>query len=524
MKLVRIIFSGIVSALGLFVPAGWVVSCFGVALFAHELYKAKTVVRAVQCGALFGVVYVAGSLIWFWNVLPLDWLGASAVSGVFLTGGSWLAVSIGLGIVYAGLAALFFYMQNGTWRDTFLLPALWVLGEYVQAYAFWLVTWNTESLFGAHFSGTYIGYALASSPLLLQFASFGGIYLLSFIVVGAGMGTYLLLRNIETMRWRTVFTSVCVCTGIALTIYPISVLNYRDAETVRVALVATSYEQDIPLSVKESAERKQSVIDAIAEWRAAGNTADILLFPEGGRGTELTNEEARVLSTRTLNGRTAIIDSGIVSEGEVFFERAFVRDSSGEVTDTYDKLFLVPQGEYTPWLASVVLRIPGASFLRENISRAERSYARGHLLSTINMQTARVGLLFCSDILSPSLYRTLARDGAEVFFNASSLAALHGSPVANRVFLQIARVRAVENGRFLAISSYEAPASVISEQGVILSQTPEEPGVTVLSYDVPRRNEKTPYVRFGIWIVWLSLTYCVLILTSKRYMRGTDVV
>lgn len=525
-NILRIVGAAALSAGGLLIPAGWLLSCCGIVLFIHELYQINTVRRTLWYGVLFGVLYVAIALIWFWNVLPLDWLGASALSGALLTAGSWLAVCLGIGIVYALVAVGFLYVRTRTLLDSLTLSALWVLGEYVHAFSFWLVTWNTESLFGSHFSAAYIGYALASFPPFLYLASIGGIYLLSFALICMATMVYLCVHLLPTLRLRTVAGTTLLGTALILT------LSYSPQQntpsnasggTLSVALITTRFVRDIPLSVEESRERKEAVLTSVQKWNAEGGTADLLVFPEGGRYSELSTEEARTFAAMSLGKRTAFIDSGIVLENDTLFERAFLRDEEGELRATYDKLFLVPQGEYTPWLAGLILRIPGASALRENIHRAERLYARGETIAATHIKSTPIGMLFCSDILSPHLYRTLVQDGARMLVNASSLAALHGSPLAQHVFLHFAQVRAAETGRFLALSSYQAPASVISNTGVVVTQSPHAPGVSVLSYTVPLRMTETPYVRYGAWVVWASILLCLASLLFRRYMRGTEV-
>lgn len=519
MKRVRIVSAACCAALGLLFPFGFIGTLFGIALLFREVWNTDDPYKALRTGVLFGVLYAAVGLSWFWDVLPLDWLGASVLSGALLTAGSWLAVCIGIGVVYGGVAVLYYYLRTQKWYDLLLFPALWVIGEYVHALAFWLVTWNTESLFGAHFSALYVGYALSSLEVVRMGAALGGIYALSFIVVLCGVFVTLLSRRVLTLLHPA---SVGVYL-LLLFIIGYGLVDHAHPEgKVSVALVSTAFEQAIPRSETETVERKHALLDTVRAWHENGGSADIVLFPEGGKNTELSEAEARSLA-HTLGSNTRLIDSGIVEDEGVLFERAFIRNTEGIVEDTYDKVFLVPQGEYTPWLAQMVLQIPGAALLRENIHRAERSYGRGRGMKTTVLENIPVGVLFCSDILSPILSKKIAESGAQIFLNPSSLAALHGSTRAEYVFLSIARIRAIEQGRFFAIASYESPATIISEKGAVLARGEESAEIALLTYDVPRLSHTTPFSRFGAWVLLVSLLTCIAIgarkiLLNKRHV------
>lgn len=511
MSSVRIAGAACLAALGLLFPFCFLATLLGIALLFRELWNTENPYKALRVGVLFGVLYAAVGLSWFWDVLPLDWLGASALSGALLTAGSWLAVCIGIGVVYGGVGIAYHYLRTQRWYDLFLFPALWIIGEYVHALAFWLVTWNTESLLGAHFSVLFVGYALSSLEVVRMGAALGGIYALSYIIVLCGVFIALLSCRIITLLHPAsigVYLSLLIIAGYGL------VEHAHPESVVSVALISTSFEQAIPLSETEATSRKHTLIDSVRAWRENGGSADILLFPEGGRKSELSDAETHSL-TKILDSKTHIIDSGIVQDGETLFERAFIRNQEGVIENTYDKMFLVPQGEYTPWLAQMALRMPGASLLRENIHRAERSYERGTVMETTLLGSARVGVLFCSDILSPMLSAELARQGAQIFLNPSSLAALHGSPRAEYVFLSIARIRAIEQGRFFAIASYESPATIISEKGAVLARGEENAGIALLTYDVPRLSHTTPFSRFGAWVLLVSLLTCIAISARK---------
>lgn len=512
--------AGLLCALGSLFGYLWWVSFFGVALFLWTLSATprEDFRRLALYGFLFGVAFTGGALVWFWNVLPLDWMGVSNAAGVLYTLFSWGIVTVSLAIPFCLFAMAFSYLQRSALSVVLLAPSLWVLSEYLQTWIFAFLTWNTQSLWGPHFSASHIGYTLSSFSPLLQLASVGGIYLLSFTVVFVGAALFLLhTRAWQTIRTQIFFAVVVVLSFALLTFYDQTflIVKERPDETpsLRLALISTNFSPDIAPTLDEALMRKEIILDTVRKWATSGNQVDLLVFPEGGRGYELALEELEILQKNEI---PAVVDSGIVENASgTFVVQMHLNDTEITETQSYEKIFLVPQGEYTPWLAQFFLKVINAEHLTEGIRRAERLYARGTDAPIFSLQNAKFGALFCSDILSPYLYKSLAKDGAQFFVNASSLAALHGSSRAQHFTLSIAKVRAVENGRFMAISTHESPASIISDRGALRARSSNDM-VDIITYDVPLREKNTLYTTFGPWILTASI-FIIMYFVLRRF-------
>jgi apolipoprotein N-acyltransferase len=519
--------AGLVCAIGVLVPPFWFLSVLGLTLVAYEISSRTQTIRArLKEGAVFGVAYTAMVLVWFWYVLPLDWLGASTLASVSVIIFSWLSIAAPMGIVFGGFFAIFSLLQrkNMAW-DSLLFASLLVLAQYIQMFVFAMITWNTESLFGPHFSAISMGYSLASFTPFLQLASFGGIYALTFFLAfSASVLCWIFLRFAGSVRNMVLILSTVLIGFVGATFidetYSLTnpEISARDPSRL-VAIVATNFSPHIAHTREEERMRREAMYAALLAWARKHEAPDILVFPEGGRDDSLNFEFLRNLKTQAFGKHpVSIIDSTIRIEQERFFERMFLLDAATDSFSSYDKLFLVPQGEYAPRLAELALQIPGGERFRESLKRAERSYARGETLAAIRISDTKIGALFCSDVLSPSLYQRLAKDGAEFFINASSLAVFHSSPLVDTFVLTIAKVRAVESGRFLAIASHGVPATVISDKGRIVARSGNGE-VEVLLYRVPLRTYPTFYVRFGAWVVIFALGTVALSFIVRRRIK-----
>lgn len=524
-KYPHLVVSGIVCALGILVSDIWFLSIVGLLpLFHYISWRSWEKTWGIfKDTSLFGIAYVGTVLIWFWNVLPLDWLGSGPIAGAAVVFFSWGIIALSLGLVFGGFGVIFVLLRSRSMWDVPLFSSLFVIAQYLQMWVFALITWSPESLLGPHFSASFIGYSLASFSPLLQLASLGGIYLLSFTVALLAGFFYFAILYRKSARIY-VFTSAI---GLILVLtfldhqHPfVQRAHAPEEQMLNVALVSTNFSPDIPVSEEDRAMRRAAQIGALQAWAKENKTPDLLVFPE--TADVFPNGAKDVFSfQRNTFGTTsvAIIDSNLATKGVVKVQRMFFWSGPQAILEgTYDKMFLVPQGEYTPWLAETPIQAFDTARDSPDTSLSRTVLARGNSLSIFLLKDTNVGPLFCSDILSPFLYRNLAESGASIFVNASSLTAFHGSSLVDSFVVATAKVRAVENGRFLAIASHGGPASIISDRGTILARSGSREA-EVLSYDVPLRFGSTLYVRFGPWILWLSIFIVLLGLAMRRYIR-----
>lgn len=179
------ILSGILLSLSHNYSLFWWLSLVALIPLANFFYKTKKSKELFIGLLLFGFIFYGNVMIWLWGVNVFAWSGVSnfwlAKLIIFLY---WIFF-----IVFVCIPPLitffwlFFKFKTKTYLDIFLLAVLWVLMEYSRAFIYSIVYFGSNSLFGPHSTGGFLGYILASNYNLLQLAQFGGVYLLSFVVV-----------------------------------------------------------------------------------------------------------------------------------------------------------------------------------------------------------------------------------------------------------------------------------------------------------------------------------------------------
>lgn len=501
--------SGIAAGTSLLVPGLWLLSILGCSLFAYTLYSLPkhAYLHAFVIGSCFGVAYSGVALAWWWSTIPLDWLGITSVPQTILFLVSyWGSVSLVFGVFFGAFAAVFARLNTGSMVDAVLAASLWTLLQYLQMWGFAILTFGDGSIFGAHFSPTMLGYALAAYSPLLQLASLGGVYLLTFIAVWLGFAAYHACMRARTSRpvagGLMVLILLIVASGMADRAYFLAdTFRVETGPSVSVGLVNTWDAADAPDTKEETEAAQGTIRTLVRDWTASHGSPDIIVLPES---IALISDRTDLDDIRLLSGPSSLMDPG-TAPGEKRIKRIYFYDA-GAIAGVYDKIFLVPQGEYLPWLYGKMLSLFAGDEFKAHMQDNLRFFERGDTdkVRPVTLKGVKVGALMCNDMLSPQLYRGLTENGAAVLINMSSHSWFHRSELVDDVVLAIAKVRAVETGRYLAIAGNEVPSSVISDQGRVLART-EIGNDTVLARDVPLKEHRTLYVRFGVFVLILPL-------------------
>ncbi len=140
---------------------------------------------------------------------------------------------------------------------------------------------------------------------------------------------------------------------------------------------------------------------------------------------------------------------------------ALLLASDGSVAGRYDKIDLVPFGEFLPPLFSFVNRI----------TREAGDFVSGHDIKVLPANGERLGVFICYESAFPDLIRQFAARGANVLVNLSN-DAYFGHSEAHQQHLLIARMRAVENRRFIIRSTNDGITAVIDPAGRVVRRFP----------------------------------------------------
>jgi len=472
-------------------------------------------------GFITGFIFFGQVFSWFFDVSISSLVGTeSGALNYFLISFFWLICTV-ISASFLGFFSLGFrYLKNGSVGGILLLPSLWVIIEYIRAWVSGIFLLGSEALFGPHWTVGNLAYSLAQNQDFRLLAGVGGIYLISFLIVLINillfyLSSHLIFPGKKIKVWYLVgfLTLLFLIAASHFVTWPAE--KTRKDGTLEVAIAQTKILSS--LSPEESTETKNQIQKQLLEIIAHyfGGT-DLIVFPEGSNFLKQEGNK-NYLTSLFPEGNVLLIDSGKNEEKKFVGSLYDVKDGTSV---KYEKRLLIPYGDYLPYAFEFIGGVVNKEWLKEIESLKETK--KGDDLPVLTISgTSKIGLLFCSEAVSPSLYRGLAEKGSQAFFNSGSLAFSGGSKILDFQTLSMLQLRAVESGRYLVRSTNYGKSYIINNNGRIIGVTPDIENQVVIG-KIQLISEKNLYTKYGDWILILAsliiltfLVRCVIIKNRK---------
>ncbi|MBI4461455.1 MAG: apolipoprotein N-acyltransferase [Acidobacteria bacterium] len=453
-------------------------------------------------GYATGVVFLAGTMYWIYSVmLTFGSLSTPVAASVLVLFVLVFALFFGLYSWWVGEIA-----RRDRTAALLLAPAVWVAMEFLRTHLITGVPWNL------------LGYALAQHPELIQSAAYTGVYGISFLLaaVNAALAAAWFLR-----RRRALWLVPAIVILVALLA---TRLRLPAVEPTEQALLVqtnlpqlTSFEPDW---ARRHQQRMQELYRLTAQAAAEHNPPPTLvLWPEVPAPLYFHHDSALRAQLMALAQTTqahllvGIVDYRKDSQGRDHpYNSAVMLAPSGELVGQYDKIHLVPFGEYVPW--SRVLRFAGR--LVAEVS----DFAPGTSKTLLPTGSGRATVVICYEAIFPGLVRSLVARGADLLVNISN-DGWFGESAAPAQHFNMARVRAVETRRYLLRATNTGITAVIDPFGRVVARTAEHERTALAAGFAPQR-ERTFYVRYGDWFAWLCLVVGVAALARTLWLNAVE--
>ncbi|MEU1122106.1 apolipoprotein N-acyltransferase [Streptomyces sp. NPDC005899] len=471
---------------------------------------------AVLAGALPALAFPAPSLWWFAYVALVPWLllvrsagtgrraavdGWLGGLGFMLAVHHWLMPSLHVFIVV--LAALLGLL----WAPWGLLVARLLggspsvgrsLAAVVVVPSGWLMIELVRSWEGLGGPWGLLGASQWEVRPALRIASAGGVWLVSLLVVAVNTALTLLVAVPSARRAAAVALVACaLCAGGVVAWAP----QPREAGTVRVAVVQPGV-VDGPGSVDRRFARGEELTRSLA-----GRGVDLVVWGESSVGVDLSHSPRTVSRLAALSravGADVLVnmDARRRDGGDRagIFKSAVLVGADGPVGERYDKMRLVPFGEYVPARAVLGWATSVGKAAGEDRIRGEHPV----VMDLPDADGLRVGPLVCFESAFPDMSRRLAGDGAQLLVAQSSTSTFQNS-WAPAQHASLGALRAAETGRPMVHATLTGVSAVYGPggEGVGAPLGTDVSGAEV--YDVPLARGTTLYVRLGAWPVYAAL-------------------
>ncbi|MDP9083922.1 MAG: apolipoprotein N-acyltransferase [Pseudomonadota bacterium] len=448
--------------------------------------------RAAWTGAAFGAGLFAFGTYWLYTCIHVFGLAPIWLTLVLQT--ALIAI---MSAYFAALCFLAnrFWRKPGATRDWLILPVLWVLFEWLRG---WLLS---------GFPWLSIGYAMIDSPLA-GWAPLVGVYGITWAAATISTALTVLLAPAVSVGRR-----VTALGGIAVLLLIPVLLGHHEwthpaGSPMSVAAVQGAVSQD----QKWQEHNRGQTIARYSGLTAQAWGARLIVWPEAALPV-LANEIPDYINALREQGRAHGSDLAIGllnydPAGKQYHNGLLVLSDAGG--GWYYKRHLVPFGEYFPVPAFVRSWLRLMSLPYDDISPGSENQP----LRTAGAQ--KLGLTICyEDAFGSSQLGVLSE--ATLLINVTNNA-WYGDSTAPHQHLQIARMRALEAGRYLVRAANDGITAAIGPHGEIAASLPQfKQGVMRVAVQ-PLRG-RTPYARVGNYPVVLG-AFALLGLAVWRRRRG----
>jgi apolipoprotein N-acyltransferase len=494
-----VILSAILQVLIFPLPGVYVFSWFALAPLILALLQARPVseleignglqLRPATPGQAFllaygcGILWYAGTCYWVYDTMR-QYGGLSAPTAMLV-----LFLFCGyLGLYHALFGLLLSLLVRGSRdyrRAMATAPFLWVAVELARTRV-------------TGFPWDLLGVGQVDNLALCRVAQWAGVYGVSFeiaLVNVALAAAFLVPRQ----KRRAMLVAALAVAAV------LQAGRLVEAPAARADRAALLVQQNIPVLANWTPAYFQQTLNELTELTAkfpAGSPAkiDLIVWPESPapfftndvRFRDAVSEMARQTMTWTVAGAIDVAPAPASGGPSKMFNSAALIGPTGDWTARYDKVHLVPFGEYLPF--------PSLLSFAEGLTKEVGEFERGASRKPLDAGGERLGVFICYESVFPDEVRQFAQQGAQVLVNISN-DGWYGDSGAYAQHLNQTRMRAIENNRWLLSVTDTGVTASINPWGRVASRIPRKER-TALVVPYALTSVTTFYTRHGDWFAY----------------------
>lgn len=437
-------------------------------------------------GYLFGIIFFAGTLYWLINV---------TIPGTIV-----LVLLLALA---PGIFCSLYATRHPLSAITFI-PSLWVLTEYLRTHLFTGFPW------------ALLGYSQSFNLPLIQIADITGVYGVSFLIVLVNLGIYMALKKVRQRFYILFFIFLLMI--LVLTYGQKSINRVYPTQNLKVSVIQGNIRQEM----KWDPRYRKFIIDkykAITDESLKENPR-LVIWPETSVPGYL--EEERDLRNHITNLAAAnnihLLVGTLRKKGSRVYNSATLISNTGEISDSYDKIHLVPFGEFVPfgnffsWMRAFIDKPIGDfdsgkefTVFKFRVQSVAREAGRIQKITEFHDFSA----LICFEDIFPDLCRRFVKNGARFLVNMTN-DAWFGKTPAPYQHVHGSIFRAVENRVPVVRAANTGVSCIIDHKGKIVKLVTS--GADEIFVDGYQAEVITPvfantiYTRFGDMFSWICIT------------------
>jgi apolipoprotein N-acyltransferase len=433
-----------------------------------------------------GILWYAGTCYWIYDTMrQFGGLSATLALLALVLFCCYLGLYHGLfGLLLTLLAGPHNPASRNNRRALVVAPFLWVALELARFHI-------------TGFPWNLLGTTQVDNVALSRIAAWTGVYGLSFEIVLVNVAlavAFLIPRSKRGAMLAAALAAAAV----------LQVGRLLDAPPATADRAVLLVQQNIPVSANWSPAYFQQTLSELTDLtvKSAANASgkiDLIVWPESP-APFFTNDPhflsvigglARTLKTPILAGSIGSNAPSPNEEAPVFNSAALITPD-GELEARYDKVHLVPFGEYLPF--------PSVFSFAGGLTKEVGQFEHGNSRTPLDAGGKKLGVFICYESVFPGEVRQFANNGAQAFVNISN-DGWYGDSGAYAQHLNQTRMRAIENNRWLLSATDTGVTASIDPLGRVVASIPRKQR-TALVAPYALTFVTTFYTRHGDWFAY----------------------
>jgi apolipoprotein N-acyltransferase len=456
--------------------------------------------RGFTLGLIAGFIHFAGTV--YWTGATVSTFGGLPVFVAVIVAAllafymaAYIAVTCAIGATFT---------RHFGVRGLCLVPVVWVATEYLRGIVLGGFPWIP------------LGNTMVTLLPIAQLASAFGVFGLSMFVafVNVGFAVAALLPG----RARMIAAGTTLAAIAAISIWGgmrLSTQALTSGAPIKIGLI----QGNIAQTDKWNPARAGMILDRYLQLtqQAADNGAQFIMWPESSTPFYFEDDPSGTIVRRLVRGlgRPLLLGSDEFEQADPVrhYNSAFMLDTGGATAAVYRKIHLVPFGEYVPFQRLLFFVGP--------LVEAVAAFSRGTRVTMLPVEGHMVSTAICYEVTYPALAREAVRQGSEMLTTITN-DAWYGESSAAFQHFEMAAMRAIEQGRYLARAANTGISGIIDPYGRVLVRTKLFETVAVVG-EARFVQSRTLYARIGDLVAFLSiaLTVVALVLTRTGVRFGT---
>lgn len=402
----------------------------------------------------FALFLVTGIIFWLATVY---WLANVTIIGTIL-----LILYLALYFAIFGLIIRPF-TKNSNFSILFLVPSAWVLLEYLRSHLLTGFPW------------ALLGYSQYLNLPVIQIADIFGVWGVSFLVMLVNVAV---VEIIWSFKAKLLSRLKAVLIFVAVLLFSVSFYGYSHLSSLNPKTVAQNslkisvIQGNIPQESKWNPSARDLIMQSYFELtsKATKDNPDLIIWPEAALPVVLEDEPEYYskLSEYLKTVNKPLLFGSVTQRNDLYYNSALLLSSDAQLLNRYDKLHLVPFGEYIPFRNTL-------KFLNTIAPIGDIARGKDYTIFKLPDYPAGFGVLICFEDVFPELARSFVKRGAGFLINITNDAWFGKTPEAYQ-HLAASVFRAVENRVYLARCANTGVSAFISPSGKIVSSLSDRGG------------------------------------------------